>query len=319
MKTPHTPPSIAVLIPCYNEEQTVEKVICDFKKQLPNAEIYVYDNASDDHTAQLATAAGAHVRHISRQGKGAVVRYMFREIEADLYVLVDGDDTYPAEDVHPLIHAVIHEGADMAVGDRHSDGLYAQENKRPLHNAGNQLVRNIINILFKSHLQDMMSGYRVFNRAFVKHCPILIDGFELEVMMTLHALDRMYTIIEKPIAYRDRPAGSESKLNTLQDGWRILRAIVWIFKDAKPFIFFLILSTAIALIATGFGLSSLGLHPSGDPQAYWLPVLISATLFIIATVFLSCGLILDTAVKHVREQYEVNFINRQTRPRTDLD
>ena len=308
METETTSLNIAVLIPCYNEEQTVGKVIDDFKRELPDATIYVYDNASDDNTSKVARQHGAQVRFIGRRGKGAVVRYMFREIEADIYVLVDGDDTYPAADVHKLIPYAAEGKADMVVGDRHSSGRYAQENKRLLHNAGNQLVRHIINVLFKCKLKDIMSGYRVFNRAYVKHCPILIDGFELEVMMTLHALDRMFNIKEVSIAYRDRPAGSESKLNTFQDGWRILRAIVWIFKDAKPFIFFLALSLLIGTFAFIAGILTIaGIWPN-----LYIGAGAASTLLIIATVLLSCGFILDTEVKHVREQYEVDFINKKT-------
>ena len=196
---------IAVMIPCYNEELTIRKVVEDFKKELPDAYIYVYNNNSKDNTEKIAKDAGAIVIREYKQGKGNVVRSMFRDIDADMYVMVDGDDTYPAEEVHKLIEVVESGMADMAIGDRLSNGTYIKENKRNFHNFGNVLVKNTINFIFKSKLNDIMTGYRVFNREFVKNMPVLSPGFEIETEMTFHALDRNYSIVEVPITYRDRP------------------------------------------------------------------------------------------------------------------
>ena len=217
---------IAVLIPCYNEELTIEKVIKDFRKELPDADIYVYDNNSKDKTAEIAVANGAIVKHEYRQGKGNVVRTMFREIEADIYVMVDGDDTYPAEFVHKLIEPIRTGEADMTIGDRLSNGTYQEENKRHFHEFGNNLVKKSINVLFRTKLKDIMTGYRVFNRAFVKNMPILSKGFEIETEMTLYALDKRFIIKEIPITYRDRPHGSSSKINTVWDGYKVIKKIL---------------------------------------------------------------------------------------------
>ena len=205
----------AVLIPCYNEELTIEKVIKDFKKELPDADIYVYDNNCKDRTAEIAKENGAIVRHEYRQGKGNVVRSMFRDIDADIYVMVDGDDTYPAEEVHKLIKPVAEGRADMVIGDRLTNGTYQKENKRHFHEFGNNLVRKSINVLFHTKLKDIMTGYRVFNKTFVKNMPVMSPKFEIETEMSLHALDKKFIIEEIPIIYRDRPEGSTSKLNTI--------------------------------------------------------------------------------------------------------
>ena len=234
---------IAVLIPCYNEESSIEKVIKDFKRELPESEIYVYDNNSKDKTKEIAKNAGAIVRSEYNQGKGNVVRRMFREIDADIYVLVDGDDTYPAEQVHKLIDAVSSGQADMAIGDRLSNGTYHNENKRRFHDFGNNLVRDTINRLFSSNLKDIMTGYRVFNRIFVKNMPVLSKGFEIETEMTLYALDKRFIIKEIPITYRDRKEGSTSKLNTISDGTKVIRKIISMYKDYMPRRFFFIIAT----------------------------------------------------------------------------
>ena len=217
---------IAVLIPCYNEESTIEKVIKDFKKELPNADIYVYNNNSKDKTAEIAKKNGAIVRNEYRQGKGNVVRSMFREIEADIYVMVDGDDTYPAEEVHKLIEPIAEGQADMVVGDRLSNGTYKNENKRKFHDFGNKLVKRNINKIFKTNLNDIMTGYRAFNKKFVKNVPIVSKKFEVETEMTLYALDKNFRIKEIPITYRNRPNGSVSKLRTFRDGIKILKTIM---------------------------------------------------------------------------------------------
>lgn len=220
-----TNPTIAVLIPCYNESKTISKVIKDMKSSLPDATVYVYDNNSSDGTDQIAEASGAIVRYEPRQGKGNVIQAMFADVNADVYVMVDGDDTYPAEDAPKMVNAVCN-GADMVVGDRLSS-TYFTENKRAFHNSGNRIVRFLINSLFKANIRDIMTGYRAFNRSFVKNFPVLSKGFEIETEMTIHALDKNFNIVEIPITYRDRPIGSESKLNTFSDGFKLHDTMIY--------------------------------------------------------------------------------------------
>lgn len=225
---------IALMIPAWNEELTIEKVVKEFSDQIEDMDIFVYDNNSTDQTALRARYAGATVRREFRQGKGNVVRTMFRDIEADIYVMVDGDDTYPADAVAELIRPIANGEADMVVGDRLSSGLYSHENKRRFHDFGNLLVRRLINLLFSTRLTDVMSGYRAFSRPFVKTIPVSSGGFEIETELTLHALDKKFPIKEVPIKYRDRPEGSVSKLSTFKDGYNVLVTILRIFKDYKP-------------------------------------------------------------------------------------
>ncbi len=225
---------IAVLIPCYNESTTIKKVIQDYKRVLPEAEIYVYDNNSTDHTDEIARKAGAIVRYEYRQGKGNVIRTMFREVEADCYLMIDGDDTYPAEHARQMVDLVLKKGVDMVVGDRLSS-TYFEENKRLFHNSGNRIVRGLINGLFHSNVRDIMTGQRAFSRLFVKTFPVLSKGFEIETEMTIHALDKNFLIEEIPVTYRDRPEGSVSKLNTLSDGIKVLKTIGTLFLEYKPF------------------------------------------------------------------------------------
>ena len=239
---------IAVLIPCYNEAKTVAKVVTDFKAVLPEAVIYVYDNNSTDGTAELAAAAGAVVRHEYRQGKGNVVRRMFREIDAECYIMTDGDDTYPAEFAPAMVEKVLHHQADMVVGDRLSSTYY-QENKRPFHNFGNALVKKSINLLFRNNIKDMMTGYRAFSYEFVKTFPVLSGGFEIETEMSIHAVDKNLHIENEVIEYRDRPEGSESKLNTYSDGLKVLMTIVRLFRQYKPLAFFSIVALVLFLVA----------------------------------------------------------------------
>lgn len=245
---------VAVLIPCYNEELTVKKVVEDFKKELPEADIYVYNNNSTDKTVELAQEAGAIVRNEYKQGKGNVVKRMFEDVEADVYVLVDGDDTYPASSVHDLIKPVAEGKADMTVGDRLSNGTYKKENKRTFHNFGNILVRKAINLSFGSNLNDIMTGYRAFSKKMVKNLPITTKKFEVETEMTLQALDKNFIIKEIPIEYRDRPQGSSSKLNTVSDGIKVMREIIRLFKDYKPFKFFLIIALILFVLGVLVGL-----------------------------------------------------------------
>jgi len=296
---------IAVMIPCYNEELTIKKVVEDFKKELPDAYIYVYNNNSKDNTEKIAKDAGAIVIREYKQGKGNVVRSMFRDIDADMYVMVDGDDTYPAEEVHKLIEVVESGMADMAIGDRLSNGTYIKENKRNFHNFGNVLVKNTINFIFKSKLNDIMTGYRVFNREFVKNMPVLSPGFEIETEMTFHALDRNYSIVEVPITYRDRPVGSVSKLNTFSDGFKVLLTIFKMFKNYRPLGFFLIVAIIFWIISLIIGVPlfveffKTGLvtkFPSG---------ILATGIAIFGMLSLSIGVILDTLVRQHKEQLEI--------------
>ncbi|MBQ2184483.1 MAG: glycosyltransferase, partial [Lachnospiraceae bacterium] len=229
--------SIAVLIPCYNEAQTVEKVVKDWKRELPEAVIYVYDNNSTDGTADIAASAGAVVRHEYAQGKGNVIRRMFREIDADCYIMVDGDDTYPAESGREMVNLVLEKQADMVVGDRLSSTYY-QENKRPFHNFGNSMMKTAINTLFKTNIQDIMTGLRAFSYQFVKTFPVLSKGFDIETEMTIHAVHKNMRVENVVIEYRDRPAGSVSKLNTFRDGFKVIKTVVKFFKTYKPLAFF---------------------------------------------------------------------------------
>ena len=302
---------IAILIPCYNEKITVAKVITDFKKELPDALIYVYNNNSTDNTLQIAYENGAIVKNEYRQGKGNVVRSMFRDIDADVYVLVDGDNTYPANMVHQLIKPILMETADMVVGDRISNGTYKKQNKRLFHDFGNGMVRNTINRLFKTNLKDVMSGYRAFSRAFVKNVPILSKGFEVETEITLHALDKRFIIKEIPIEYKDRPNKSKSKLNTFTDGYKVIKTIIKMLKDYKPLKFFL--SIAIIFFALGLIIGIpviyeyiLTRYITKVPSA-----VLSTGLMIFSVIIAQCGVILDTVVKDDKEKYEIE-LNKYT-------
>ena len=242
---------IAVLIPCYNEEKTIEKVVRDAKAALPEAVIYVYNNNSTDRTAELAEKAGAVVRQEYKQGKGNVIRRMFQEVDALCYIMVDGDDTYPMENAREMADLVLERNSDMVVGDRLSS-TYFEENKRPFHNMGNSLVRASINALFKSDIRDIMTGYRAFSYRFVKTFPVLSRGFEIETEMTIHAVYNNMQVDNVVITYRDRPEGSESKLNTYSDGFRVLKTIFRMFRQYRPFAFFGLLSLLLFVIAVGF-------------------------------------------------------------------
>lgn len=237
---------IAVLIPCYNEAKTIEKVIKDYKKALPMADIYVYDNNSTDKTADIAKKNDTIVVHEYRQGKGNVIRSMFRDIDADCYLMIDGDDTYPSENAKEMCDLVLEGKADMVIGDRLSS-TYFRENKRPFHNFGNRIVRFLINKLFKNDIKDIMTGYRAFSYDFVKNFPVLSKGFEIETEMTIHAVDKNFKIVEIPVTYRDRPEGSSSKLNTYSDGIKVLKTIATLFKEYKP-MSFLVLSHFFSLL-----------------------------------------------------------------------
>ena len=247
---------IAVLIPCYNESKTIAKVVKDFKAELPEADIYVYDNNSTDNTAELAKNAGAIVRHEYMQGKGNVIRRMFREINADCYLMIDGDDTYSPKQAREMCNLILEKKAEMVVGDRLSSTYFA-ENKRMFHNFGNVLVRFLVNIIFNNNVRDIMTGYRAFSKIFVKSFPIISGGFEIETEMTIHALDKKMKIENVLIDYRDRPVGSVSKLNTISDGIKVIFTIASLFKQYRPFLFFSMLSIVSFIIGIGFFIPSL--------------------------------------------------------------
>ena len=295
---------IAVLIPCYNEAKTIEKVVKDYRKALPMADIYVYDNNSTDGTDKIARKAGAIVRYEYRQGKGNVIRTMFRDIDADCYLMIDGDDTYPAESAVEMCELVLNGRADMVIGDRLSS-TYFVENKRLFHNFGNKIVRFSINFLFKNRVKDIMTGYRAFSYEFVKGFPVLSKGFEIETEMTIHAVDKNFKIVEVPVTYRDRPSGSVSKLNTYSDGIKVLNTIAVLFKEYKPFYFFGLISLLLLLLSLIFGVPVIieffetGLVPR-------FPTLIVSGVFLtLAFLFWITGIILDVIVKKNRQSYEL--------------
>lgn len=294
---------IAVLIPCYNESKTIEKVIKDFKKSLPEATIYVYDNNSTDGTDLIAKKAGAIVKYEYRQGKGNVIRSMFRDIDADCYLMIDGDDTYSAENAKEMCEMILNKKADMVIGDRLSS-TYFTENKRPFHNFGNKLVRALINRLFKSNIKDIMTGYRAFSYNFVKTFPILSCGFEIETEMTIHALDKNMNIKEIPINYKDRPEGSYSKLSTYSDGFKVLKTIARLYKEYKPMRFFGILSILFFVASIIFA-SPVFIEYFKTGLVPRFPTLIfSLFLLIISVLLFVCGLILEVVVKKHRQLFE---------------
>ena len=295
---------IAVLIPCYNEEKTVGKVIKDYKEALPTADIYVYDNNSKDNTAKIALKAGAIVKAEYKQGKGNVIRSMFRDIKADCYIMIDGDDTYPAENAKEMCDLILEKKADMVIGDRLSS-TYFTENKRPFHNFGNKIVRLLINKLFKNNVKDIMTGYRAFSYEFVKSFPVLSKGFEIETEMTIHSVDKNFKLIEVPVTYRDRPEGSVSKLNTYTDGLKVLKTIALLFKEYKPAAFFNIIAGMFLIISLILGTPvfieyfNTGLVPR-------IPTLIVACILVIISLLLFIsGLILQVIVKKHRQLYEL--------------
>ena len=297
---------IAVLIPCFNESKTIEKVIKDFKRELPDADIFVYDNNSSDGTDELAKKAGAIVRYEYKQGKGNVIRSMFRDIDADCYLMVDGDDTYPAENAKAMCEYILNNNVDMVIGDRLST-TYSKENKRRFHSFGNKLVRLLINKIFKNNIKDIMTGYRAFSYNFVKTFPILSKGFEIETEMSIHAVDKNFTIKEIPIEYRDRPEGSFSKLNTISDGARVIKTITTLFMEYKPGLFFNLVSflfyfIGIAIIVPVINEYFLtGLVPK-------FPSLIVSCFVILTGLLLNItGIILQVIIKKNRQLFELEI------------
>lgn len=299
---------IAVLIPCYNESKTIKKVVEDYKKALPEADIYVYDNNSSDHTDEIAREAGAIVRYEYRQGKGNVIRSMFKDIDADCYLMIDGDDTYPAENAREMCDLVLDKKVDMVIGDRLSS-TYFTENKRPFHNFGNRLVRGLINFLFESNVRDIMTGYRAFSYEFVKTFPVLSKGFEIETEMTIHALDKNFLLEEVKVGYRDRPAGSVSKLNTYRDGFRVLKTIGRLFKEYKPTIFFSLLSLLFLIISIGFGIPVFAEYFKTGLVPRYPTLIFPGFMLMIALVLFACGVILEVVVKKHRQLFELMLIN----------
>lgn len=299
---------IAVLIPCYNESKTIKKVVEDYKKALPEADIYVYDNNSNDHTDEIARKAGAIVKYEYRQGKGNVIRSMFKDIDADCYLMIDGDDTYPAENAREMCDLILEKKADMVIGDRLSS-TYFTENKRPFHNFGNRLVRGLINFLFESDVRDIMTGYRAFSYEFVKTFPVLSKGFEIETEMTIHALDKNFLLKEVKVGYRDRPAGSVSKLNTYRDGFRVLKTIGRLFKEYKPTIFFSLLSILFLIISFAFGIPVFAEYFKTGLVPRYPTLIFSGFMLMIAIILFACGLILEVVVKKHRQLFELMLIN----------
>ena len=295
---------VAVLIPCYNEEKTVQKVVEDYRRVLPQAEIYVYDNNSTDKTAELAAQAGAIVRREYRQGKGNVIRSMFRQIDADCYLMIDGDDTYPAEYAPEMVRMIPDGEADMVNGDRLSS-TYFTENKRLFHNTGNRLVRGLINHLFHADVRDIMTGYRAFSRGFVKTFPVLSRGFEIETEMTIHAVDKNFLIREIPVDYRDRPQGSVSKLNTYSDGARVLMTIFRLVKDYKPLAFFSVVSLALIVAAAVLFVPVFLEYLATGLVARFPTLIVAGFLAVGGLLTFCCGLILDTVIKKERQNFEL--------------
>ena len=298
---------IAVLIPCYNEEKTVEKVVKDAKAALPEATIYVYDNNSSDRTVELAKAAGAVVRHEYMQGKGNVIRRMFREIDAQCYIMVDGDDTYPMEYAPEMVEKVLNHNADMVVGDRLST-TYFTENKRPFHNFGNSIVRKSINTLFKSDIKDIMTGYRAFSYSFVKTFPVMSKGFEIETEMTIHAVNNNMQVENVLIEYRDRPEGSVSKLNTYSDGIKVLFTIARLFREYKPFKFFALLASVLTLLAVGFFIPVLIDWFNTGLVAKFPTLIVCGFVGLAAVQSFFAGLILNNISQRDRKDFELDLI-----------
>ena len=297
---------IAVLIPCYNESQTIEKVVTDFKRALPDAVIYVYDNNSTDNTAEIAAAAGAVVRHEYQQGKGNVIRRMFRDIDAQCYLMVDGDDTYPAEFAPEMAAKVLERNVDMVVGDRLSS-TYFEENKRPFHNFGNSLVRWSINKLFHNDIKDIMTGYRAFSYQFVKTFPVLSQGFEIETEMTIHASDKNMFMENVVIEYRDRPEGSESKLNTYSDGMKVLLTIAGLFRNYKPMAFFGAISLVLAVLGIGFMIPVLMDYARTGLVDRFPTLIVCGFVLMTAIISFFSGMILQTIAHKNRQDFEMEL------------
>lgn len=303
---------VVVLIPCYNESKTIKKVVKDYKKALPSADIYVYDNNSTDNTDEIAKNAGAIVKYEYKQGKGNVIRSMFRDIDADCYLMIDGDDTYPADSAKEMCDLILEGKADMVIGDRLSS-TYFQENKRPFHNLGNKTVRYLINKIFKNNVHDIMTGYRAFSYDFVKGFPVLSKGFEIETEMTIHAVDKNYKLVEIPVQYRDRPEGSVSKLNTVSDGIKVLKTIGTLFKEYRPSLFFNLFAIIILALGVAIGLPAyIGYFKTGLVLKF-PSLIVSCFLLMVSILLWVTGIILEVINKKHKQLYELymNTISRK--------
>ena len=309
---------IAVLIPCYNESKTIEKVVKDFKAALPEAVIYVYDNNSTDGTDEIARKAGAVVRYEYQQGKGNVIRRMFREIDAKCYVMTDGDDTYPADEARKLCDAVLQRNADMVVGDRLSSS-YFEENKRPFHNFGNSLVRGTINRMFKSNIRDIMTGYRAFSYLFVKSFPVLSKGFEIETEMSIHAIDKRMQVENVIIPYRDRPEGSVSKLNTFLDGWSVIKTLIRLFRIYNPFAFSGIISIILFLISIVMFVPVLITYIETGLVPRYPTLIVSGFLSVAAIQLAGVGISLQNMLHKNRQDFELELYHAEIQERTEKD
>lgn len=297
---------IAILIPCYNESKTIAKVIMDYRRVIPEANIYVYDNNSSDGTDKIAKDAGAIVRYEYHQGKGNVIRTMFRDIDADCYLMIDGDDTYPAESAQEMVDLVLEKGADMVIGDRLSS-TYFTENKRPFHNFGNTLVRTSVNKLFGGNLTDIMTGYRAFSPLFVKSFPVISKGFEIETEMSIFALDKNMHLENVAVTYRDRPEGSVSKLNTYSDGIKVLNTIIRLYKEYRPLQFFGIIGLIFIIMGLILFAPVFTEYLSTGLVPRFPTLFVAVCLMIIAALSLVCGLVLDTVVKANRKDFEIKL------------
>lgn len=297
---------IAVLVPCYNEAQTIKKVVEDFKRVLPQAVIYVYNNNSTDDTAKIAAEAGAIVRNEYKQGKGNVIRRMFREIDAECYIMTDGDDTYPAEFAPQMADMVLNKNCDMVVGDRLSS-TYFQENKRPFHNFGNEIVRKSINFLFKSKIKDIMTGFRAFSYQFVKTFPVLSTGFEIETEMTIHAVDKNMSVGNVVIDYRDRQEGSESKLNTFSDGFKVIKTIIRLFKAYKPIWFYGLVALALAVISIGFFIPILVIYGETGLVPKFPTLIMCCFVMTVAILSFFSGSILQSLRQKEKQDFELHL------------
>ena len=297
---------IAVLVPCYNEAQTIKKVVEDFKRVLPQAVIYFYNNNSPDDTAKIAAEAGAIVRNEYKQGKGNVIRRMFREIDAECYIMTDGDDTYPAEFAPQMADMVLNKNCDMVVGDRLSS-TYFQENKRPFHNFGNDIVRKSINFLFKSKIKDIMTGFRAFSYQFVKTFPVLSTGFEIETEMTIHAVDKNMAVGNVVIDYRDRQEGSESKLNTFSDGFKVIKTIIRLFKAYKPIWFYGLVALILAIISIGFFIPILVIYGETGLVPKFPTLIMCCFVMTVAILSFFSGSILQSLRQKEKQDFELHL------------
>ena len=308
---------IAVLIPCYNESLTIKKVIEDWKSALPEAKIYVYDNNSTDNTAEIAMNAGATVKYEYQQGKGNVIRRMFREIDAESYIMIDGDDTYPAEHGREMVELVLNKNVDMVVGDRLSS-TYFEENKRPFHNFGNEIVRKSINRMFKSDIKDIMTGFRAFSYNFVKTFPVLSKGFEIETEMSIHAVDKNMYVENVIVDYRDRPNGSESKLNTFSDGIKVLKTIGRLYRDYRPLGFYSFLAAILAIISTIFIIPVIITYGKTGLVPAFPTLIVCGFVYLAALLSFFCGMILASIQLRNRQEFEMELIKCEERKKRKM-